>query len=119
LGKLSFVEGQTLAVIQEKVVEGTTRPIPTFTRREARIPAVPNKAFAVIGMRRAGKTTFLWQVAHDHLQRGAPREHVLYFNFEDERLLDMQAGDLHWCALCPISRTRWRNSVPIRARSTP
>jgi len=94
LGKLSFVEGQLGAVIQEKVVEGTTRPLPAFTRREVRIPSVPNKAFAVIGMRRAGKTTFLWQVAHDYLQRGAPREHVLYFNFEDERLLDMKAGDL-------------------------
>jgi len=92
------VEGQLGAVIQEKVVEGTTRPLPAFTRREARIPAVPNKAFAVIGMLRAGKTTFLWQVAHDYLQRGAPREHVPFFNFEDERLLDMKAGDYTYAA---------------------
>ena len=63
MGKLSFVEGQLSAVIQEKVVDGTTRPLPTFTRREARIPAVPNKAFAVIGMRRAGKTTFRFYTA--------------------------------------------------------
>ena len=79
-------------------MEGTTRPLPAFTLREARIPAVPNKAFAVIGMRRAGKTTFLWQVAHDYLQRGAPREHVLYFNLEDERLLDMKADDYTYAA---------------------
>ncbi len=45
-------------------------------------------------MRRAGKTTFLWQVAHDFLLRGASREQVLYFSFEDERLLDLHAGDL-------------------------
>jgi len=81
-------------VIREKVVEGTSSPIPAFMPRDVRIPPVPNKAFAVIGMRRAGKTTFLWRVAQQHIQSGAPREHVLYFNFEDERLLDLKVGDL-------------------------
>ncbi|MCX7994016.1 MAG: ATP-binding protein [Fimbriimonadales bacterium] len=88
------MDGQLRAVIQEKVVEGTTRPMPAFTPRDARVPDVPNKAFAVIGMRRAGKTTFLWQVAQQRLSRGMPREHTLYFNFEDERLLDMRVQDL-------------------------
>lgn len=113
LTKLSFVDGQLLAVIQEKVAEGTTRPIPAFTRRDVRIPALPNKAFAVIGMRRAGKTTFLWQIAHDLLQRGAPREQALYFSFEDERLLDLHASDLqhiieHYYHLYPHMRDRQR-----------
>lgn len=81
-------------MIREKVVEGTSSPIPAFTPRDVRIPPVPNKAFAVVGMRRAGKTTFLWQVAQQYIQSGAPREHVLYFNFEDERLLDIKVGDL-------------------------
>ena len=76
-------------------MEGTLRPVPTFTRRDVRIPAVPNKAFAIIGMRRAGKTTFLWQIVQEHLLHGMPREYALYFNFEDERLLDLQARDLH------------------------
>ncbi|MCS7300995.1 MAG: ATP-binding protein, partial [Fimbriimonadales bacterium] len=88
------MDGQLRTVIQEKVVEGTTRPVPVFTLRDARVPDVPNKAFAVIGMRRAGKTTFLWQVAQQRLSRGMPREHILYFNFEDERLLDMRVQDL-------------------------
>src|SRR5881227_3164756 len=35
---------------------------PPFTRRDARLPAVPGKVHAVIGMRRAGKTTFLRQL---------------------------------------------------------
>ena len=89
------MDGQLRATIEEKVVEGTTRVVPAFTRRDVRIPAVPNKAFAIIGMRRAGKTTFLWQIVQEHLLQGMPREHALYFNFEDERLLDLQARDLH------------------------
>ncbi len=82
------------AVIHEKVVEGTTRPLPSFTRRDVRLPPIPNKAYAIIGVRRAGKTTFLWQVIQHHTQAGMPREHALYFSFEDERLLDMQVTDL-------------------------
>lgn len=81
-------------MIQEKVVEGATRPAPSLTPRDARIPPVPNKALAVIGMRRAGKTTFLWQALQQRIAQGMPREHALYFNFEDERLLDMRASDL-------------------------
>jgi predicted AAA+ superfamily ATPase len=33
-----------------------------LTRREVQLPALPGKAHAVIGMRRAGKTTFLRQL---------------------------------------------------------
>lgn len=53
-----------------------------------------NKAIAVIGMRRTGKTTFLWQVLADRLAQGTDRSGLLFFNFEDERLAGMKAGDL-------------------------
>lgn len=51
---------------------------------------------AVIGMRRSGKTTFLWQCLDDRLKAGTPRDALLYFNFEDERLAEMTAQDLQW-----------------------
>ena len=35
---------------------------PALTPRDARLPAVPGKVHAVIGMHRAGKTTFLRQL---------------------------------------------------------
>jgi ABC-type hemin transport system ATPase subunit len=37
-------------------------PPVALTRRDARLPAVAGKVHAVIGMRRAGKTTFLRQL---------------------------------------------------------
>lgn len=48
----------------------------------------------MIGPRRAGKTTFLWQVLADRLEGGLDREGLLYFNFEDERLAGWTAADL-------------------------
>lgn len=82
-------------VIQQKIVDSLASPVPAFTRRDVRVPAVPRKAVAVIGMRRTGKTTFLWQVLADRLAQGTGREGLLYFNFEDERLAGMKAADLN------------------------
>jgi predicted AAA+ superfamily ATPase len=67
---------------------------PPYTRRDVRLPGIPGKAVAVIGPRRAGKTTFLWQVLADRLAQGFEREALLYFNFEDERLAGIASADL-------------------------
>lgn len=45
-------------------------------------------------MRRAGKTCLLWQILADRFAAGTPREGLLYFSFEDERLADMRVEDL-------------------------
>ncbi|PKN22985.1 MAG: ATPase [Deltaproteobacteria bacterium HGW-Deltaproteobacteria-3] len=81
-------------VIRQKIVDALGAPIPVLTRRDVWLPAVPNKATAIIGMRRAGKTSLLWKILADRLAQGTPREGLLYFSFEDERLAGMQASDL-------------------------
>ena len=91
---MSFMEGQLDRVIRQKIVDSLAAHIPAFTRRDLRLPAVPGKAIAVIGMRRTGKTTFLWQTLADRLARGTPREGLLLFSFEDERLGGMTASGL-------------------------
>jgi len=82
------------ALIRQKIIDSLAAPVPSFTRRDVRLPRVRGKAIAVIGMRRTGKTTFLWQVLADRLSAGTAREGLLYFNFEDERLAGMAAADL-------------------------
>ncbi|MCX8033417.1 MAG: ATP-binding protein [Thermoleophilia bacterium] len=88
------MEGQLRTVIRQKIIDAEKAPIPDFTRRDLHVPVIPNKALAVIGMRRTGKTTFLWQVLADRLASGTPREGVLFFSFDDERLADLTASDL-------------------------
>jgi len=90
------MEGETNEVLRRKVVDGIERLVPPHTRRDVYVPGVPGKALAVIGMRRSGKTTFMWQCLADRLAAGWPREGLLYFNFEDERLAGLQVGDLQW-----------------------
>lgn len=83
-------------VLQEKLADGLTMPAPALTRREIRLPAIPGKAIAVVGMRRSGKSCFLWQCLADALLGGAPREALLYINFEDERLTGLDATALSY-----------------------
>ena len=82
-------------VIRQKLADAVCSELPVLTRRDVRLPAVPGKTHAVIGMRRAGKTCFLHQLQRDRVDRGAARETKVYFNFDDERLAGMDASQLH------------------------
>ncbi|MBP7864812.1 MAG: ATP-binding protein [Acidobacteria bacterium] len=100
-------------IVRQKIIDFQEAPFPGITRRDVHLPVVPGKAIAVIGMRRTGKTCFLWQVIADRARQGAGRERTLLFNFEDDRLAGMTADDLHWVAdeffrLYPEGRDRDR-----------
>lgn len=88
--------GQLRSVIRGKILDALASPIPVYTQRDVYLPSVKNKARVVIGMRRSGKTTFLWQCLEARLSAGVPREALLYFSFEDERLGDLVNTDLQW-----------------------
>ena len=83
-------------VLRQKLADALAVGPPQLTRREVRLPAVPRKALAVVGMRRAGKSTFLWQCLADRLAAGVPRHQLALINFEDERLGGIAATDLTW-----------------------
>ena len=82
------------SAIRQKIVDSIAAPVPVLTARDVWLPAVTNKAIAVIGMRRAGKTSLLWRIVGERLKLGTAREALVYFSFEDERLVGMTALDL-------------------------
>jgi len=93
-----------------KLAESLAAPIPVRTARDVRLPKVPNKAFAVIGVRHGGKTSFLHRQIAERLGAGdEPGTHLLV-SLEDERLVDMTAADLGWLL------DEHRRVVPAAAR---
>jgi len=88
------MKGYLRGIIRQKIVDAQAAPLPEFTIRDTRVPEVKGKAIAVIGMRRSGKTTLLKQIISERLKQGVPREAMLYFSFEDERLAGMESSDL-------------------------
>ncbi len=67
------------------------RPLPPFKPRHLKVPLDLGKIITIIGPRRAGKTWYLFQLISNLEKKGIKKEHVLYLNFEDERL-DFDGG---------------------------
>jgi len=82
--------------IQQRLADAINMDLPNLTERRCHVPDIPNKVYSVIGMRRSGKTYFLFQEMKRCLAEGVNRSRLVYFNFEDERLADISANDLHW-----------------------
>lgn len=57
--------------------------------RDYHFPQITNLAKVAIGMRRSGKTYFLFQTMRELLSQGISIDQLLYLNFEDERLLPL------------------------------
>ncbi len=68
-----------------------------------------NLNYCLVGIRRAGKSYLLIQRIHELMKEGVPEDHILYVNFEDERLLEMTAAERAVCggALRGVSALPW------------
>lgn len=62
--------------------------------RDVEFPHAPNKIKVAIGMRRAGKTYFLYQQIVKMISAGVDKTAILYINFEDDRLLPLNEKKL-------------------------
>lgn len=54
-----------------------------------------NACYVLIGVRRAGKSYLLYQIIKNLIKDGYSWDEIVYINFEDERLLEMQTSDLN------------------------
>ncbi len=100
-------------VLEEKLntalAPGTLAPL---TRRDAVLPDLPNKAHAVTGMRRTGKTTFLRQLVAERQSTVSP-ERAVYVSFDDDRLADIKADQLS-----ALLEAYYRRFPDLRRRET-
>ena len=80
--------------LSDQLAEQLRQPVPPHTVRQlhGRI-AFPGKATAVVGMRRAGKTTFLHQVRNGVIAEAGTPAAAPYLSFEDERLIGLEAAE--------------------------
>ena len=62
----------------------------TGVPRRLHTETVSGKATVYIGVRRSGKSTYMFQVIQRLLQSGVKRENILYINFFDDRLHNLQ-----------------------------
>lgn len=117
-GKCTYITRMTRLISNDtlrlKLEESLAATVPALTPRDIRLPGVPNKALAVIGVRRGGKTSFLYRRIAERLAAGDPPGSHLLVSLEDERLVGMTPEDLGWLIeehrrMVPAVRERgWR-----------
>ena len=106
-------------LLRLKLAESLAADQPTLTRRDVIVPRVPGKAFAVIGVRRSGKSSFLAQCRADRIAAGSPKEAQLLVSLEDERLAGMTIGDLRWLLEEHTRQFPELSRGAMRTRATP
>ncbi len=87
--------------IKEYLLDFQRRELPNLIDREIKIIDT-KKIKSIIGPRRAGKTFFMYQKMKDIMKSGVKKEDILYLNFEDPRLIEVNFKEvrdiikLHW-----------------------
>lgn len=81
------------STIKKIILENQER-IPNLTVIKRSYSVEPLANYIFTGQRRAGKTFFMYSLMQDMIKQGQSIEEILYINFEDERLIGMDVGDL-------------------------
>ncbi len=56
--------------------------------------------YVFTGLRRVGKSHFMYQIMSDLIKQGHSADEILYFNFEDDRIASLQLSDLDTIKVC-------------------
>ena len=87
-------ETSMIETLKAMILDFQEEQLSTGVSRDLRIEAIAGKATVCIGVRRSGKSTYLFQIIQQLLDRGVNRTNILYLNFFDDRLFTLQHDGL-------------------------
>jgi uncharacterized protein len=83
-----------IEVVKRIIVDYQKKALPALTERDLKIEFIPNMATGISGVRRGGKTFRTHQLATD-LERVGKKENICRVQFNDHRIINIPASDLH------------------------
>jgi hypothetical protein len=83
-----------METLKEIILDFQDIELETGIPRRIMVTPVTGKATVCIGVRRCGKSTFMFQLMRRLLDTGVSRQNILYLNFFDDRLHNLQHGGL-------------------------
>lgn len=84
----------TRAKLKTAIIEWQESSLPVVHHRKHNIQANLPHINDITGVRRCGKTYVMYQIIHELLKQGVPKEHILYLNLDDDRLQPIQGDEL-------------------------
>ncbi|APH38542.1 ATP-binding protein [Methanohalophilus halophilus] len=84
----------TRVKLKKAIVEWQERELPPFQQRACKTNIDAPHINDIIGVRRCGKTYYMYQLISELLGRGVPKTSILYFNLDDDRLQPLKGDEL-------------------------
>lgn len=81
-------------IIKEIILDFQEMDLESGVPRHIDIQTINKKASVFIGVRRSGKSVYLYQLIEGLVKKNISRENILYINFFDDRLHKLKDGDL-------------------------
>ena len=83
-----------IETLKEMILDFQEFDLLTGVPRRVKVTPVHGKATVCIGVRRSGKSTFMFQLMQRLFDGGVPRQNILFLNFFDDRLHNLQHDGL-------------------------
>ena len=83
-----------LDILKEIILDFQEAELEVGIARRLEIVFIHGKATVCIGVRRSGKTTYMFQLMQQLINKGTLRQNILYLNFFDDRLHQLQHDGL-------------------------
>jgi predicted AAA+ superfamily ATPase len=83
-----------IETVKSLILDFQEMQLDTGVPRRMRLDTVPGKAAICYGVRRSGKSTYLFQIIQRLAHGGVKRENILYLNFFDDRLRNLRREGL-------------------------
>ena len=84
----------TKSKLKHVFVEWQERELPQFQRRRRDIDLSSPHIVDILGVRRCGKTYYMFQLISELINSGIPKSNILYINLDDDRLHPLNGDEL-------------------------
>ena len=80
--------------LKSVIVEWQERVLPVLQKRRYEVNIDVPHVNDIMGVRRCGKTYYMYQLISELLEQGVPRSNILYLNLDDDRLQPLNGDEL-------------------------
>jgi len=80
--------------LKSVIVEWQGRELPQLQKRRYELNIDMPHVNDIVGVRRCGKTYYMYQLILELLERGVPKSNILYLNLDDDRLQPLNGDEL-------------------------
>jgi hypothetical protein len=80
--------------LKNAIIDWHERELPSLQRRDYKLDLNTPHVNDIVGVRRCGKTFYMYQLIQELIEQGVPKSSILYLNLDDDRLQPISGNEL-------------------------